>query len=246
MCIRDRLIIYDNTPAQASNIGFMVQAMRDDPMVDKDRVNEALSAIASNQIPIIQPALNVITANYLIHNYCPVSKHEHEGAGVWWPLKSGQALHFNNYVFHGASTLGPAKRDRFTFDMRVTTYHLNACNSSTYYHSNPVVRASFKNSKDCISKIFGYNHYHHLLEVMFDLEIADKCSDAPMFYFALYPQDTTRDYVEVDGVGHLYITKKALENHLAFEGTKKYFEDPNWKFPEAAKLCMLGAAFLDE
>lgn len=230
------LIVYENVPAQASNIGYMLRYMKDNPMVDVKRIDEALSAIESGYVPIVQPALNVITCFFLMTKYCPASKHEEEGMGYWWPLKSGQSLHFNNYVFHGGSTLGPAKKDRFTMDMRVTTYHLNACSNDTYYHSNPVVRASFKQSKDCISMIFGYDNYYHLLETMYNKEIAALCSDAPMFYFATYPQDTSKDLVD----GHLYITPTALKKHRAF--AKAYFENDQFVMPPKALACLQEAA----
>ena len=234
------LVIYENIPAQASNIGYMLRSMKGNHMVDVKRVDEALSAIASNYVPIIQPALNLITCNFLISKYCPASAHEEEGMGYYWPLKAGQSLHFNNYVFHGASTLGPAKKDRYTLDMRVTTYHLNACSNETYYHSNPVVRASFKIAKDCISMIFGYEDYEHLLTVMFNSEIAALCSDAPMFYFATYPSDTSKDLVYADGVPHLYITPNALNNHKKFAAD--YFSSPDFTMPEKARKCMADAA----
>ena len=106
--------------------------------------------------------------------------------------------------------------------------------------ASPVVRASFKIAKDCISMIFGYEDYEHLLTVMFNSEIAALCSDAPMFYFATYPSDTSKDLVYADGVPHLYITPNALNNHKKFAAD--YFSSTDFTMPEKARKCMADAA----
>jgi len=224
------LIMYENTAAQVSNIGYMLRQMNNWNQVDRKRVDEALSAINSGDISIQQSASNYITCQYLQFKYCPIS--DSRGDGFWWPLKAGQALFFDNFRFHGAATLGPARKDRFTLDMRVTSYQLNSCNSSVYYHQNPLVSNSFRKSKDCISKIFGYSGYHHLLTVMFNEEIATACADTPMFYFAVNPRNLDEGYVDE----HLYFTPKAIENHVKF--ASNYFQNDNFKMPQLAKDCI--------
>ena len=225
------LVVYEDVPAQVSNIGHMLQYMKHaTSFVDKDRIDEALSAISSGFLPILQPAANYITTQFLGAKYCPTSNKE--GNGYWWPLKAGQALFFDNFIFHGASTVGKALKDRFTMDMRVTTYKLNSCDSSTYYHQNPVISASFRKSKDCISKIFGYTSYEHLLTVMYDAEVAKQCAHTPMFYFAVNPQNLDEGYVD----GHLYFTPAALAKHVAF--AKDYFGNDDFKMPALARQCI--------
>lgn len=224
------LVIYDKSPPFVSNIGYMVRAVRNSPIVDQTKIDVALSALASGQTPYMQPASNYITCQYLAHTYCPSSNEL--GDAVWWPLKAGQALFFDNFVFHGASTLGKAKKDRFTVDMRVTNYRLNSCNSSVYYHQNPVVSAMFRRSKDCISKIFGYESYKHLLTVMYDEHVAEQCAHTPMFYFAVNPVNLDDGFVD----GHLYITPKAIQNHVKFAAA--YFGNDDFTMPDEAKQCI--------
>jgi len=225
------LVIYENLPAQVANIGYMVRDLQSSSTVDKDRINAALSALASKVMAVSQPASNYITTQWLLHKYCPISNPL--GDGYWWPLKAGQALHFDNFVFHGASSLGKARKDRFTMDMRVTTYYLNSCNSSMYYFQNPAVNSMFKRGKECIAKIFGYKSYYHLLEVMFSTKLADACADTPLFYFAINPHDMNADF---DGE-HLFFTIDAMKKHRAF--AKDYFENDDFVMPEAARECIM-------
>lgn len=224
------LIIYENLPAQVANIGYMVRDLKSSSTVDKDRINAALSAVASKKMSIMQPASNYITTQWLLNRYCPISNPD--GDGYWWPLKAGQALHFDNFVFHGASSLGKARNDRFTMDMRVTSYYLNSCNSSMYYFQNPQVNSMFKRGKECISKIFGYDSYYHLLETMFNKKVADACANTPLFYFAINPHDMNQDF---DGE-HLFFTIDAMKKHKAF--AKEYFENDEFVMPEAARECI--------
>lgn len=54
-------------------------------------------------------ATQFIFAKYIEVKYCSLPYRTY---GVWWPLKAGQALLFNNYRPHGDSTLPVDSRNR--------------------------------------------------------------------------------------------------------------------------------------
>lgn len=135
--------------------------------------------------------------------------------------------------------LGPAKKDRFTLDMRVTDYLLNSCDPAAYYHQNPKVTADFRYSKNCIAMIFGYDSYHHALSVMFTPEIADKCAHTPLFYFTVHAKNVDIDFED----NFLYFTPKALANHKKF--AKSYFDaKDNYTIPEKARKCIVETSLI--
>ncbi len=115
------LVIFEDAEPEVPSTLYMNSRL-DEALTDPQDRKALYAARASSEYPDATTEMNVMTgtqfsfAKYLEIKYC---SRPWRTKGVWWALKAGQALFFNNYMPHGDSTLPKDdRRSRYSVDLR--------------------------------------------------------------------------------------------------------------------------------
>lgn len=160
------LIVYEDADPEVPSTTYMIRRLLE------SETNETRAELYSTAqyLDVVQECVGhdfltttqYIFARYIESKYC---SRPYRTPGVWWNIKAGQALFFNNYQPHGDGTLPLSDRDRFTVDLRIFSKdRFPQPGSAVSFWLKQMNRVQMV--KDCIVKILGYEGHDEFVRTI--------------------------------------------------------------------------------